>query len=62
MIDELDMKCKHNASGCPEKFKVGKLKEHEAICEHYPVACSNQGCDEVAARRIMKDHAPLCQF
>ena len=43
-------------------FKAGELKPHSASCPFYPVSCPNSGCDFIAARRLMKDHTPICEF
>jgi hypothetical protein len=62
MIDELQMKCKYSKSGCPEVFKVGVLKDHEAKCDMFPISCPNQGCEEILCRSLMAGHSPTCMF
>ena len=62
MIDEMEMKCKYHRNGCESIFKIGVLKEHQAACDFFPIACGNQGCDVISARKLMLEHAPICQF
>ena len=62
MVDELTIKCKYWKEGCEQLFKAGDLKPHSTVCPFYPVVCPNSGCDYVAARRLMKDHTPTCEF
>ena len=62
MVDDLDIKCKYFKNGCEGLMKVGDLKRHSEECEYYPLVCSNQGCDYIAARRLMRDHSFSCEF
>lgn len=62
MVDELTILCKYHKEGCEELLKVADLKQHQNNCPFYPVACSNSGCDFVAARRLMKDHIHVCEY
>lgn len=43
-------------------MKVADLKQHQNTCPYYPVACPNAGCEFIAARRLMKDHNPTCEY
>ena len=62
MVEEVVIKCKYNLNGCDALLKVGELRSHQDSCEFYPVSCHNQGCDFIAARHLMKDHGPTCEF
>ena len=62
MVDDLLIMCKYNAQGCDKVFKVGELKHHQEECVFYPLVCQNSGCDFVAARHLMKDHAAVCEY
>lgn len=62
MVEDVTVKCKYYANGCDKLFKVGELKSHNSTCLFYPLSCSNNGCDFIAARHLMKDHTPICEF
>eukprot|EP00347_Sterkiella_histriomuscorum_P008107 403346346 len=62
MVEDLTIMCKYNQEGCDKLFKVGELKHHSEICPYHPLSCQNSGCDYVAARHLMKDHHPQCEY
>lgn len=62
MVDDLMIVCKYMKEGCETIIKVGELRHHADTCIYYPLACPNQGCDYIAARRLMKDHSLICEY
>ena len=62
MIDDLTIKCRYHANGCDSFFRVSDLHSHRELCQFFPVACPNHGCDFIGARLLIKDHTPTCEF
>lgn len=62
MVEDLTIRCKYAHAGCDQLMKVGELRAHSELCQLYPVACPNSGCDFVGARYLIKDHTPVCEF
>ena len=63
LVSRLKINCDHAERGCDAVLELGALNKHAQDCEFMPVACSNEGCDNVVSKRDIKKHEEeSCQF
>ena len=63
VVSRLKINCDHAARGCDAVVELGALQAHVQDCDFMPVACSNDGCDEVVSKRDVKEHErEFCRF
>jgi len=63
MVNELKVFCPNGEMGCTVVMERQGVRHHlERECEFALVACANEGCDLVARRAEVIQHAENCQF
>ena len=61
IYSSLQIKCRHQGSGCKVVTNLGDLSKHESTCEFSPTQCPNAGCQEQVQKRYLKLHsATIC--
>ena len=62
-VSRYKISCDYATRGCDEVLELGTLQTHVQDCDFMSVSCSNEGCDKIVNKCVLKQHEnELCQF
>ena len=63
VINELNIHCVYNNTGCQEILQLQHLNRHEDSCGFAPVVCTNEGCGATVNKRDLVHHeSEQCEY